>query len=45
MNQMLQAGKGNMLNTITEEVVKEGKSDLGTAPRESRGPRPMNIEK
>lgn len=34
-----------MLNTITEEVVKEGKSDLGTAARETRGPRPSNIEK
>lgn len=34
-----------MLNTITEEVVIEGKSDLGTAARETRGPRPSNIEK
>jgi len=33
-----------MLNTITEEVVKEGKSEHGTAARESRGPRPFNIE-
>jgi hypothetical protein len=33
-----------MLNTITEEVLKEGKSELGTAAREKRGPRPSNIE-
>ena len=42
---MLQGGKSNMLNTITEEVVKEGKSEVGTAAREVRGPRPSNIEK
>jgi hypothetical protein len=41
---MLHGGKGNMLNTITEEVVKEGKSDMGTASG-LRGPRPLNIEK
>jgi hypothetical protein len=41
---MLHGGKGNMLNTITEEVVKEGKSDMGTASG-ARGPRPGNIEK
>ena len=33
-----------MLNTITEEVVKEGKSDAGTASA-VRGPRPGKIEK
>lgn len=44
INQMLHAGKGNMLNTITEEVVKEGKSDVGTASG-VRGPRPNRIEK